>query len=74
MQIIMKNLNMQQYKHDMSKKYKNSFKAAEALLTKYKLFLTNFNSNLIMPLWLNLCHLDFLACTQNGQIMWPAVT
>ena len=60
MQIIMKNLNMQQYKHDMSKKYKNSFKAAEALLTKYKLFLTNFNSNLIMPLWYWKLNLTFV--------------
>ena len=33
--VIMSNLTMQQHKHDLSNRYKNSFKAA-ALSTKYK--------------------------------------
>ena len=63
MQIIIYNLTMHHYNHDLSYIYKNSFKPA-ALSTKYKRWLTiwyqiKFYSNLIIPSWYNPNYLVF---------------
>ena len=69
---------MQNYKHDLGNKYKNSFKAA-ALSTMYKICLTNLNSNLILLLWywkvnitlISLYHVTVKSCDQfRHKLYW----
>ena len=51
---------MQHYKHDLSNKYTNSFKAV-ALSTYYKSSLTNSYPKGLIPTWLCPCDIENLA-------------